>query len=172
MKLLSLKINSLTDVFIQELRDIYSAENQLVDALPKMADAASTNELKMGFEQHLNQTKGHVARLERIFEGLGLDPSGETCEAMEGLVSEGKDYISAEGEPAARDAGLIALAQKVEHYEIAAYGTLRSLAKHLNKATAQEMLQQTLDEEAATDKKLTGIAEKLVNASAAMHHPS
>ena len=166
MKLLSLKLNSLTDVFIQELRDVYSAENQLVDALPKMADAATSNELKMGFEQHLNQTKGHVARLERIFEGLGLDPSGETCEAMEGLISEGKDYISAEGDPAARDAGLIAAAQKVEHYEISAYGTLRTLAKHLNNTTAQELLQQTLDEEAEADRKLTAVAERQVNVGA------
>lgn len=166
MKLLSLKIHSLTDVFIQELRDVYSAENQLVDALPKMADAASSNELKMGFEAHLNQTKNHVARLERIFEGMGLDPSGETCEAMEGLISEGKDYISAEGDPAARDAGLIAAAQKVEHYEISAYGTLRTLAKHLNNMSAQELLQQTLDEEAEADKKLTSIAERKVNIGA------
>lgn len=166
MKLLSLKIHSLSDVFIQELRDIYSAENQLVDALPKMAEAASCSELKMGFESHLNQTKGQVARLERIFEDLGLDPSGETCEAMEGLISEGKDYINAEGDMAARDSGLIAVAQKVEHYEIATYGTLRTLAKHLNNASAQELLQQTLDEEAATDQKLTSIAESKINAGA------
>lgn len=166
MKLLSLKINSLTDVFIQELRDIYSAENQLVEALPKMADAASSSELKMGIEAHLNQTKGHVARLERIFEALGLDPSGESCEAMEGLISEGKDYISAEGDAASRDAGLIAIAQKVEHYEISAYGTLRTLAKHLGNQSAAELLQQTLEEEAETDQKLTAIAERQVNMGA------
>lgn len=166
MKLLSLKINSLTDVFVQELRDIYSAENQLVESLPKMVDAASAGELRMGFEQHLNQTKGHVSRLDRIFDGLGLDASGETCEAMEGLISEAKDYISAEGDPSARDAGLIAVAQKIEHYEISAYGTLRTLAKHLNNVSAQELLQQTLDEESEADKKLTAVAERQVNVGA------
>ncbi len=164
MKLLSLKINSLSDVFIQELRDIYSAENQLVDALPKLADAASSLELKAGFEAHLDQTKEHVARLERIFEALGIDPGGESCEAMEGLVSEGKDYIGAEGDPDSRDVGLIAIAQKVEHYEIAGYGTLRALALHLNNPSAAELLEQTLDEEAKTDQKLTGIAERILRA--------
>jgi ferritin-like metal-binding protein YciE len=166
MKLMSLKINSLNDVFIQELRDIYNAENQLVGALPKMAEAAFSNELRMGFEHHLEQTKTQVMRLERIFQELGLEASGENCEAMEGLISEGKDYISAEGKMEARDAGLIAVAQKVEHYEIAAYGTLRSLAKRLNNMSAADLLQQTLEEESETDKKLTAIAEQQVNISA------
>ena len=166
MKILSLQINTLNDVFLQELRDIYSAETQLVEALPKMAEAATTSELRMGFEHHLNQTRGHVSRLERIFEALGQESSGENCEAMEGLISEGKDYIKAEGDPIARDAGLIAIAQKVEHYEIAAYGTLRSFAKRLNNSSAAELLQQTLDEEAATDKKLTTLAESHVNPKA------
>ena len=166
MRLISLKINSLQDVFVQELRDLYSAENQLVEALPKMAEAASTAELRAAFESHLRETSGHVARLERIFESMGLEPSGETCEAMKGLVSEGKDYISAEGNPVARDAGLIAIAQKVEHYEIAGYGTARSLAKRLNDTHSEELLQQTLEEEAATDKKLTSIAERQVNVGA------
>jgi ferritin-like metal-binding protein YciE len=165
MKLLSLKIHSISDVFIQELRDIYSAENQLVDALPKMASAASFSELKEGFESHLKQTREQLTRLERIFEELGLDPGGESCEAMEGLISEGKDYISAEGDAAARDVGLISIAQKVEHYEISAYGTLRALAKYLGNSSAAELLQQTLDEEAETDQKLTGIAEQILNAS-------
>lgn len=166
MKLMSLKINSLNDVFFQELRDIFDAENQLLEAIPKMAGAASTNELRMAFEHHLNQTGGHVSRLEQIFQSFGQNASGETCEAMEGLVSEGKDYINAEGDPAARDAGLIAVAQKVEHYEIAAYGTLRSIAKRLNNTWAEGLLQQTLDEEAETDKKLTSIAERQVNVGA------
>ncbi|MCX6968389.1 MAG: ferritin-like domain-containing protein [Verrucomicrobia bacterium] len=166
MKLLSLKINSLNDVFVQELRDIYDAEGQLVHALPKMAEAASTSELRMGFEQHLSQTQGHVSRLDRIFASLGQESGGETCEAMEGLISEGKDYINAEGDPMARDAGLIAVAQKVEHYEIAAYGTLRSIAKRLGNASAEALLQQTLEEESQTDKKLTSIAERQVNVGA------
>lgn len=166
MKLLSLKINSLTDVFIQELRDIYSAEKQLVDSLPKMAGAASSIELRAGFEQHLNQTKGHVARLDQIFGGYSLNPGGETCEAMQGLISEATDYVKAEGNPSARDAGLIAAAQKIEHYEISAYGTLRTLAKHLNNAEAVELLQLTLEEEGEADKKLTTIAEQQVNVEA------
>lgn len=166
MKLLSLKLQSLNDVFVQELRDLYSAENQLVDALPKMAEAATHSELRAGFEQHLEQTKDHVNRLERIFNSLGMDPSGETCEAMKGLISEGKDYISAEGDPAVRDAGLIASAQKVEHYEIASYGTVRSLAQRLNNIMAADLLQQTLEEEGQADKQLTSIAERQVNPQA------
>jgi ferritin-like metal-binding protein YciE len=168
MKLLSLKIHSLSDVFIQELRDIYSSENQLVDSLSKLADAATSAELKEILEEHLGKTRGHVARLERIFEDLGLDPSGENCESMEGIISEAKDYISAEGNAAARDAGLIAVAQKMEHHEIAAYGTLRSFARHLNQSSALELLQQTLDEEAEADQKLTALAEKEINAAANM----
>lgn len=166
MKLLSLKLQSLNDVFVQELRDLYSAETQLVDALPKMVEAATAGELRSGFEAHLGQTKDHVNRLERIFNSLGLDPSGETCEAMKGLISEGKDYINAEGDPAARDAGLIAAAQKVEHYEIAGYGTARTLAQRLNNIMAADLLQQTLQEEGEADKKLTAIAEREVNPQA------
>ena len=166
MRLMSLKINSLRDVFVQELRDLYSAETQLTDALPKMAEAASNANLRSAFESHLQETTGHVSRLERIFDLLGERPTGETCEAMKGLISEGKDYIDAEGDPDARDAGLIAAAQKVEHYEIAGYGTVRTLAKRLGDTSAAEILQQTLDEEGAADKKLTTVAEQNVNVQA------
>ncbi|MEI6350097.1 MAG: ferritin-like domain-containing protein [Verrucomicrobiota bacterium] len=166
---MSLKINSLRDVYTQQLRDLYNAETQLVDALPKMAEAATSADLRAAFEQHLQQTKGHASRLERIFDTLGERPGGETCEAMKGLIAEGKDYIDAEGDPDSRDAGLIGAAQKVEHYEIAAYGTLRALARRLGETTSAELLQQTLDEEGETDKKLTSIAERSVNVEAARH---
>ena len=166
MRLISLKINSLRDVFIQELRDLYSAETQLVDALPRMAEAASDRGLRNAFEKHLEETRGHISRLDRIFTGIGEDSGGEKCEAMKGLVSEGKDYISAEGDPESRDAGLIASAQKVEHYEIAGYGTVRTLARHLGENVAAELLQQTLDEEGNTDKALTGLAERYANVHA------
>ena len=172
MRLMSLKINSLRDVFTQQLRDLYNAETQLVDALPKMAEAATTADLRAAFEQHQQQTRNHVTRLERIFDTLGERPSGETCEAMKGLIAEGKDYIDAEGDPDSRDVGLIGAAQKVEHYEIAAYGTLRTLAKRLGDPTSADLLQQTLDEEGETDKKLTSIAERSVNVEAAKHQTS
>ena len=166
MRLMSLKINSIKDVYVQELRDLYSAENQLIDALPKMADAASSAELRSAFERHLTETRGHVSRLERIFSELGEDATGETCEAMKGLISEGKDFIDAEGDPESRDVGLIAAAQKVEHYEIASYGTVRTLARRLGDSAAAELLQQTLDEEGQTDKVLTSIAENRANVEA------
>ena len=169
MRLISLKINSLNDVFVQQLRDIYDAENRLVDALPKMAGAASNQQLRAAFEDHLRETKEHVVRLARIFSAMGEDATGETCEAMKGLVSEGSDYVNAEGDPEARDAGLIAAAQKVEHYEIAVYGTLRTLARRLGHEAAASVLQQTLDEEGATDKKLTAIAERFTNVAAQQH---
>ena len=162
-----MKINSLRDVFVQELRDLYSAETQLVDALPKMAEAASSSDLRTAFEQHLRQTGDHVNRLERIFNTFNLSPSGESCEAMQGLISEGKDYIGAEGDSQAKDAGLIASAQKIEHYEIASYGTVRALALRLGDSAAAELLQKTLDEEGGADKLLTSIAERHVNVEAA-----
>lgn len=155
------------DVFLQELRDLYSAETQLVDALPKMANAAGSSDLRKAFEQHLRQTGDHVNRLERIFTTLNESPSGETCEAMRGLISEGSDYVGAEGDPDSKDAGLIASAQKVEHYEIAGYGTVRTLATRLGDSATAEILQKTLDEEGETDKLLTLIAERHVNVEAA-----
>ena len=160
------KLNTLQDLFVEELRDLYSAENQLVKALPKMAKAASAEELKAAFEEHLEQTKEHVQRLEQIFEELGEKPTGKTCKAMEGLVEEGAELIKEKPEASVLDAGLIAAAQRVEHYEIAGYGSVRTFAKTLGHAKAAKVLQTTLDEEGETDRKLTELAEQVINAQA------
>jgi ferritin-like metal-binding protein YciE len=161
-----MKLDSLKKLYIEELRDLYSAENQILKALPKMAKAASPEQLKAAFNEHLEQTKGHVKRLETIFEKLDESPKGKTCKAMEGLVEEGSEMISEKAEPEIRDAGLIAAAQRVEHYEIAGYGTVRTYAKLLNETAAAKLLQETLDEEGETDKKLTDLAESLINREA------
>jgi ferritin-like metal-binding protein YciE len=165
MRFTSLKLNSLRDLLLEELRDLYSAENQLVDALPKMVEAAGSNELKNAFGHHLEQTRGHVSRLENIFEEIGEKASGETCEAMKGLVKEGEILIHADSPADVRDAGLIGAAQRVEHYEIAGYGTARGLARRLGDQNVASILQQTLDEEGEADKKLTAIAESQISAS-------
>jgi len=154
-----MKMNRLDDLYLDQLKDLYSAEKQLVQALPKMAKAANTEELKMGFQEHLEQTKTHVNRLEQIFASLGSSPGRKKCEAMEGLVKEGQEAIELEGNAFVRDAALIAAAQRVEHYEIAAYGTVRTIANHLGRSDQSDLLQMTLDEEGATDKKLTALAE-------------
>src|SRR5476649_2684239 len=125
------KINTLHDVYVEQLRDLYSAENQLIKALPKMAKAAQDETLKKGFEEHLKQTKGHAARLEEIFQGLDEKPTGKKCKAMEGLIEEGAETIGEKASPAAKDAMLIAAAQRVEHYEIAGYGTVKTYANLL-----------------------------------------
>ena len=153
------KMNRLNDLYLDQLKDLYSAEKQLVQALPKMAKAATSEELKMGFEQHLEQTKTHVSRLEQIFSALGSSPGRKKCAAMEGLIEEGQEAITLEGSAIVRDAALIAAAQRVEHYEIAAYGTVRTFANHLGYSDQASLLQMTLDEEGATDKKLTALAE-------------
>jgi len=155
------KITTLHDVYVEQLRDLYSAENQLIKALPKMAQAASSPELAQGFEDHLEQTKEHAARLEKIFEGLGEKPTGKKCKAMEGLVKEGAETIKENATPAAKDALLIAAAQRVEHYEIAGYGTVKNYAKLLGEDEATEFLDQTLQEEVETDEKLTEAAESI-----------
>src|SRR5579885_3014155 len=142
---------------------MYDAEKQLVKALPKMAKAATNDKLRAGFEEHLEQTKGHVERLEQVFEKMGQKAKGETCEAMEGLVEEGSEMIKAGGCDCTRDAGLICAAQKVEHYEIASYGCLVTWAQQLGKADVADLLQQTLNEEKQTDDKLTELAESMVN---------
>jgi ferritin-like metal-binding protein YciE len=152
------KINSLKELLVEELRDLYSAEVQLTKALPKMADAAEFPELKYGFAEHLEQTRGHVIRLEKALEELGEDPKGKTCKAMEGLIAEGKESISEKGPAPIRDANLIGSAQRVEHYEIAAYGTARTFAETLGLAGIADLLQETLDEEIETDRKLTEMA--------------
>jgi len=154
--------NALKELYIEELRDIYNAEEQLTKALPKLAKAATSDELRAGFEEHLEQTKGHVERLDQIFEALGEKPSGKKCRGMEGLIAEGKELMEeGELEGEALDAGLISAAQRVEHYEIAAYGSVRTYANILGEEEAASLLEQTLEEEKETDQKLTGLAETI-----------
>ncbi|HEY8967064.1 MAG TPA: ferritin-like domain-containing protein [Candidatus Methylacidiphilales bacterium] len=155
------KLNSLQELFVQELKDLYSAETQLIKALPKMAKAASSPTLKEGFEKHLEETKGHAERLEKIMDELGESPRGKSCKAMKGLIEEGSEVLSEEGEESVIDAALIAAAQRVEHYEIAGYGTARTFARLLGHDAIADELQRTLDEEAATDKALTEAAEEI-----------
>ncbi len=162
-----MKLKTLEDLFVHELKDIYSAETQLVKALPKMASAASNEELKAGFEEHLEQTRTHVNRLEQIAKDRGCKLSGHKCKAMEGLIEEGSDLISEDAEATVRDAGLIGAAQRVEHYEIAAYGTARALALCLGDDDSAELLGETLEEEKETDRKLTELAANAINAEAA-----
>ncbi|HEY5894647.1 MAG TPA: ferritin-like domain-containing protein [Chthoniobacterales bacterium] len=161
-----MKINSLRDVYIHELKDLFSAEKQLVRALPKMAKAAAHKQLADGFEHHLHQTEEHVNRLEKILTKLGESTRGDKCPAMEGLIEEGEHVISEGGVPEVKDALLISAAQRVEHYEIAGYGSARTFAELLGEKEAAKVLQQTLDEEAETDKKLTQLAETAVNVDA------
>lgn len=153
------EITSLKDLLIEEIKDLYSAENQLLKALPKMAKAASNAELKAGFTEHLEQTRGHVGRLEQAGELLGESPKGKTCKAMEGLVEEGAEAIEADAPDAIRDASLIGAAQRVEHYEIAAYGTAHAFAEKLGLDEVAELLQATLDEESETNEKLTSLSD-------------
>jgi ferritin-like metal-binding protein YciE len=153
-----MNLQSLDDVLQHQLDDLMSAERQLVVALPKMAQAAFHDELRTAFEEHLVETRGHVDRLQEIFGQLGRSPSGETCKAMQGLIAEGEEVIATDGDRAAKDAALIAAAQRVEHYEIAAYGTARSLADALDHREAKDLLDQTLDEESNADKLLTKVA--------------
>jgi ferritin-like metal-binding protein YciE len=153
-----MQLQTLDDLFVDQLQDLYSAEQQLVQALPKMASAASNDELREAFEHHLSETQEHVQRISEIFGEIGTTPSGETCEAMEGLIREGEQVLTAQGDPTVRDAALIAAAQRVEHYEIAAYGTARTLADDLDQDGAKDLLDQTLDEESNADKLLTKIA--------------
>src|SRR5262245_39329646 len=161
-----MKLHSLEDLFCEQLRDMLDAEKQLIKALPKMAKAAAADELRQGFEEHLDQTRGHVERLERVFELIGKKARGKSCEAMEGLIEEGEDIIDADAEPMVRDAGLIAAAQRVEHYEIAGYGCLHTWARQLGNHEAADLLEHTLNEEKETDQKLTHLAEGAVNLAA------
>lgn len=155
------KISTPRDLLVEELKDLYSAENQLLKALPKMAKAASNDELKEAFETHLEETQTHVARLERIGKQLGESMKGKKCKAMEGLIEEGKEVMEEDAEPALLDLALIGAAQKVEHYEIAGYGTARTLAEVSGENDIAEILQETLDEEGRTDKLLTEVAMEL-----------
>ncbi len=158
--------DSLSDLFLEQIRDLYDAEQRLCDALSEMAEAASSPALRSAFNMHLSETKEHVRRLEKVFGMLGVEPERETCDAMKGLLKEGKGAIDAQGDDAVRDAALIAAAQRVEHYEISGYGSARAFARRLGLEQAANLLQQTLDEEGAADKKLTEIAETSVNAQA------
>lgn len=152
-------ITTLKDLLVDELKDLHNAESQLLKALPKMAKAASNEELREGFTQHLEETRGHIDRLERCFKILGEKAKGKTCHAMKGLVEEGQEAITVKAPDAIRDAYLIGAAQRVEHYEIAAYGTARAFAETLGETKVADLLQETLDEEGETDKKLTALAQ-------------
>jgi ferritin-like metal-binding protein YciE len=159
-------LDSFETLFKEQLQDLYDAEQRLVKVLPKMADAAHNNNLRIAFQQHLRETQEQVKRLERVFQLMGWQAESKTCQAMKGLIEEGQEVIDAKGDPAVKDAALIAAAQRVEHYEIAGYGTVRTFAQRLGKQEAANLLQQTLDEEAATDKKLTQLAEQGINQQA------
>jgi len=156
-----MKANSLKKLYVEELKDLYSAETQLVKALPKMAKAATSDELRAGFEEHLEQTREHVARLERVCKALGESPKGKTCNGMKGLIEEGKELIEEDPGPEELDAGLIAAAQRVEHYEIAGYGCVRTYAELLGDSQGVSLLEKTLSEEKATDQKLTELSGQI-----------
>lgn len=160
------KLNSLHDLYVHELKDLYSAETQITQALPKMAKAATSPELKAAFEEHLTQTQGQIQRLEQIFENMEGSPRGHKCKAMEGLIAEAQDLLKEDADPRVLDAALIGSAQRVEHYEMAGYGTVRTIALQLGETQAASLLQQTLEEEELTDKKLTTLAESSVNPDA------
>ena len=161
-----MKLNSLQELYVEQLQDLYSAEKQLVKALPKMVKAASDTELQQAFQNHLAQTQGHVTRLERIFNQFGTSPGGKTCKAMEGLIEEGSEMLKKKGEPAVLDAGMIAAAQRIEHYEIAGYGCARTYASELGRTDDARLLEETLNEEKQADEKLTAIAEQSINVEA------
>lgn len=161
-----MKLDSLRTLWIEEMKDLYNAENQLLKALPKMAKTATTPELKEAFETHLEETQTHVERLDEIFAKLGKKPNGKVCKAMKGLIEEGSEMMKEDGPESVIDAGIIAAAQRVEHYEIAGYGVARTFASILGEDEAEDLLQETLDEEGAADEKLTEIAEGIVNEEA------
>lgn len=154
-------LKNLHDLFVSELRDLFDAENQLVKALPLMIEAATDEELSEAFELHLRETKEQIRRLEQLFQGLGTSPEGKTCKAMRGLIEEARELLEEDSDPAVLDAGLVVAAQKVEHYEISGYGSVRTFARVLGNNDAARLLELTLKEESATDEKLTAIARKL-----------
>lgn len=159
-------LESLKGLYVDQLRDLYNAENQILDALPKMAQKSSHPELKNAFQQHEAQTRTHVERLDKIFKQLGVKPQGETCEGMQGIIKEGEKMLKAGSDADTLDAALIAAAQRVEHYEIAGYGTVRTFANELGFGDQADLLQRTLNEEGNTDHRLSHIAENVVNADA------
>jgi ferritin-like metal-binding protein YciE len=160
---------SLREFYIEELKDLYDAESQILKALPKMIEAASEPELQHAFKEHLEKSEGHIERLDRALAEAGSTKGRKKCKGMEGLIEEGEEHLKAQTEPAVKDATLIAAAQRVEHYEMAAYGCARTYAQHLNQSSAAQLLEQTLEEEKEADKKLTQIAERRVNVKAATH---
>jgi ferritin-like metal-binding protein YciE len=162
----STEFNSFNDLFVNQIEDLYDAEQRLTKALPKMAEAAHSSQLKQAFQSHLTETEGHVSRLEQIFREISVEPKRETCEAMKGLIAEGEEMIKAHGDPDVKDAALIAAAQRVEHYEMSGYGTARAFARRLGLTQAATFLEQTLSEEKAADEKLNRIAESSVNPKA------
>jgi ferritin-like metal-binding protein YciE len=161
------EFNSLEDLFLNQMQDLYDAEQRITKALPKMIDAAQSSDLKQAFQSHLAETENHVTRLERIFSQLGADTKRQTCLAMKGIIDEGEEMVNARGSSEVKDAALIAAAQRVEHYEMAGYGTARNFALRLGRQDVANTLQQTLNEEKAADDKLTRIAESQVNVQAA-----
>ena len=163
-----MRITTLEELLTDELKDIYSAENQLIKALPKMAKAAESSDLRQAFEKHLEQTRLHAQRIEEICGDLNVKPGGKKCLGMEGLIEEGKEVLQSDAEPEPLQAALIGAAQRVEHYEIAAYGTARAHAKQLGYMKAVDLLRQTLEEEKQTDELLTKLAENRINVKAAM----
>jgi len=158
-----MKIESMEDLFLEQIEDLYDAEKRLVKALPKMADATTSNQLRQAFQSHLLETEGHVDRLEQIFQQLNKSPKSQTCEAMKGLIDEGEETIDAIEESTLRDAGLIAAANRVEHYEIAGYGSAKAFTTILGHDRAVSLLDRTLEEEKAADQKLTSLAESMIN---------
>jgi ferritin-like metal-binding protein YciE len=163
----STEFNSLEDLLCDQLQDLYDAEQRLTKALPKMAKAARSPQLKQAFEHHLQETENQINRLERVFALMNKDAESKTCEAMKGMITEGDEVISAKGDPDVKDAALIAAAQRVEHYEMAGYGTARTFAQRLGMQEAAQLLQETLNEEGAADHKLTELAEQSINVKAA-----
>jgi ferritin-like metal-binding protein YciE len=160
------KLVTLHDLYVDELKDLYNAEHQLLKALPKMAKAAADPQLAQAFTDHLEETEGQVERLDKIFKKLDVSPKGKTCKAMQGLLEEGKDLMAEDADPSVMDAALIAAAQRVEHYEMAGYGCVRTFARLLGDKQAAALLQATLDEEGAADKHLTELAESVINVDA------
>ncbi len=161
-----MELKTLHDLYVDQMRDLYNAETQLVKALPEMAKASSSANLRNAFEEHLGQTRQHVERLEHIFNKLNLKPEGKVCKGMQGLIAEGQETIKEKGDKDVKDAAIIAAAQRVEHYEMAGYGAVRTYAQMMGETDAASLLQKTLDEEGAADKKLTQLAEQGINMKA------
>src|SRR5580698_8550357 len=167
-----MKIETMEDLFLGQIEDLYDAEKRLVKALPKMAEATTSSQLRHAIESHLRETEGHVTRLEKVFGEIGKKPKSKTCDAMKGLIDEGEQVLSEIDESPLRDAGIIAAANRVEHYEIAAYGSARTFAQILGLNGAVSLLEQTLEEEKKADKKLTQLAETMINDEALRATPA